>query len=452
MSKLPPNVTIGPAPARLELGEDGDDGHHDYDWSGHSERRSALSSVQAAEAFPESAVVDAPESLRGEKLFPCSGSPDSTQYREASKFRAMKDMTWDEARVALKRLLELLDRYRAKTNQYVAIAEFALTAINFLRESKAGFVGRRGEHAVKLRDELDVARRILRKHLRDQLQKAENNTAQLSRPLTERIDIHDSYDFADRMVRAFWTVVPTATKEWVPVVKATPEQTISALDYLRATLATWAPRRPVAVGILDRLLPSDETLPTAAEYAEAIHIADMLAFTTEKLATLYAGIIHSMPIYQLYPTVSESEAITLWWPWGRPAPLVDSAPPRPPKPRRQQLDPSIITASRPQDVVREVMEKTGMNRTTAQSLTASLRAKMRSDREWRAKKLLLEGLTKAEVAKRVGLSPSRISALFKGDESIAEEREYRRARDAQRVLDKATNAVLARHRSTLARR
>jgi hypothetical protein len=248
------------------------------------------------------------------------------------------------------------------------------------------------------------------------LQEAESNAAQLARPITLHGtgDMRGSHErFATEIVRAFWTVVPTPAAEWVRVVEATPDQAVAALDYLRATMATWDTRRPAAAGILDRLLTDDT--PTAAEYAEAIHIADMLVFTSTKLVTLYAGLMHSMPIYRLYPGISEPEAIALWWPWGRPAPLVDGPPPRPPKPRRQVLDPSLITATRPQDVVREVMQKTGINRTTAQSMTASMRKQMRWERRYQAERLLLdEGLTKAEVARRVGLSPSRISALFKG--------------------------------------
>jgi hypothetical protein len=150
----------------------------------------------------------------------------------------------------------------------------------------------------------------------------------------------------------------------------------------------------------------------SGKYANAIYIADMLAFTSAKLVALYAGIMHPMPIYRLYPATSEHEAITLWWPWGRPAPLVDRGPPRPPKPGKQVLDPIIIiTAERPEGVAREVMEKTGMNRTTAQRLTASIRGSMRADRRANAERLLRQGLSKAEVARAVLLSPSRISAM-----------------------------------------
>jgi hypothetical protein len=69
---------------------------------------------------------------------------------------------------------------------------------------------------------------------------------------------------------------------------------------------------------------------------------------------------------------------------------------------------------RPQDVVREVIERTGINRTTAQRMTAGLRSGMRADRRTKALALLRNGETRAEVARIVGLSPSRISAMFKG--------------------------------------
>jgi hypothetical protein len=423
MSELPFGFTIGPPVPELELDEDRSD--DSYDWRSSYGRRSALSDVQASKAFPKPVEVAAPEALRIEQMFACSGGLNSSRYQEANKFRAMREMGWEEARIALNRLLEPIRYARGNTSQYVALAEFALTAIGF-----TGFVGRRGEHAVKLREALGDAGNVLHQRLNTTLQAAANNAAQLARPITLHggFDMRGSERFATEIVCAFWTLAPTPAGEWVPVIEATPEQAAAALEYLRATLATWDARRPVAAGILDRLLGDDT--PTAAEYAEAVHIADMLVFTSTKLVTLYAGIMHSMPIYRLYPAISEPEAIALWWPWGRPAPLVDGVPPRAPKPRKQQLDPSIITAKRPQDVVREVMQKTGINRTTAQSMTAPLRAQMRSERQWRAERLLMEGLTKAEVARRVGLSPSRISALFKGERFS----DSRRAREILRTL------------------
>jgi hypothetical protein len=422
MSELPSFVTIAPPPAELQLGEDVD-GRFDWPRAG---QRSALSAVQASKAFPAPVEAGAAEALRTEKMFACSGSPDSSRYQEATKFRPMQGMGWEEARVALNRLVEPVQRDRGQSSQYVALAEFALTAIGF-----DGFDGRRGEHAVKLRDALGVAAGILHQRLNALLQEAERNVAQLSRPIT----LHgyrpgSDESFANAVVRAFWTVAPTPAGEWVRVVEATPEQVAAALDYLRATMATWDLRRPDSASILDRLRSGDP--PTAAEYAEAIHIADMLVFTSTKLVTLYAGLMHSMPVYRLYPYLSEAEAIALWWPWGRPAPLVDGAPPRPPQPRKRLLDPSLITATRPQDVVREVMQKTGINRTTAQSMTASLRAQMRRERQYQARRLLLDGLTKAEVARRVGLSPSRISALFKGEQFSG------------RAMDRSFAAVLGR--------
>jgi hypothetical protein len=155
-------------------------------------------------------------------------------------------------------------------------------------------------------------------------------------------------------------------------------------------------------------------LPTAAEYAEAIYIADTLKFTSSKLDMLYAGIMHSMPIYRMHPATSEREAMELWWPWGRAIPLVDGGPAREPRPQKAVLDPSIITAARPTDVVKEVMQKTGMNRITAQRLTANLRRDMRQKQREKAEAMLRKGETGAATAKAVGLSASRISAMFKG--------------------------------------
>jgi len=83
-------------------------------------------------------------------------------------------------------------------------------------------------------------------------------------------------------------------------------------------------------------------------------------------------------------------------------------------PPRYVLDPALITTARPQDVVKEVMAKTGVSRNTAQRLTATLRADMRHNREKQARRLVLdEGWTKSAVAREVGLSRRRVCALFR---------------------------------------
>jgi hypothetical protein len=341
----------------------------------------------------------------------------------------MPDMGWEEARIALNRLLEPVRYDGGKPHEYIALAEFTLTAAGF-----TGFVGRRGEHAVKLRDGLGYTIDKLRRRLDGTLQGAERNAELLARPITLHGDMRRGPEsVADSIVCAFWTVVPTNADDWVKIVEASPNQAMAALDYLRATLAEWDARRPVAADVLNRLGDDSQAPPTATEYAEAIHIADMLVFTSEKLLALYAGIMHTMPIYRIYPATPEHEAISLWWAWGRPAPLTDGRPPPPPKPRKQLLDPTIITATRPQDVVREVMEKTGINRTTAQRMTAAMRAKMRGDRQRKAAGLLRQGLTKAEVARMVGLSPSRISAMFKGPQCVATSAELTLAAISERL-------------------
>lgn len=415
MSDLPPGVTIAPPPPELKLNHDGDDYRYRWGKFGGTDE-TALSAVQAAKAFPEPSRVDPLEVLRSTHLFACSGAVDSRRYREANKLRALHEMEWEEARIALNRLVVPLPHGDGgKPTDFVALAAFALTAVGY-----QGFVGRRGDHAVKLRDELGTAIGRLKDRLENCLGEADRNAYHVAQPLSQHGkdmasigEARAMRGVADAIVRALWTVVPAAPDRWVRVAHATPDEVIAALDYLRSTLDTWDARRPEADGVAKRL-QNPSALPSAGDYANALHIAEMLAFVGEKLRSLYAGIMYSMPIYRLYPATSEPEAIALWWPWGRPAPLMDGAPPRPPRPRKQVLDPSLITATRPQDVVREVMEKTGINRTTAQRMTAALRREMRSQRKTEAQQLLWQGLSKAEVARRVGLSPSRISAMFQG--------------------------------------
>jgi len=140
----------------------------------------------------------------------------------------------------------------------------------------------------------------------------------------------------------------------------------------------------------------------------------------------------------MYPATTEHEAISLWWAWGPPAPLIDGPLSRP---RKRALDPAITTATRPQDVVREVMQKTGSNRTTAQRMTAAMRTQMRHDRQRAAETLLRQ--TKAEVARRVGLSPLRISAMFRGPRKKRRHRHHDRISQNRSFADNLPNGKIA---------
>lgn len=413
MSGYGPGVTVS-VPPELKLGGDDDDYRYRYPTWGSSRGDAELSAVQAANAFPEPIPVEPPQT----QLFACSGGVESTRYQEATKYRLLPDMAWEEARVALNRLVVPLPYGDGgKPGDYVALAAFALTA-----DGHQGFVGKKGDHAVKLRDELSRARGRLKSRLVFSLGKADRHAVALDRPLYKHGADMVSCG-GPPIVRALRTVVPVAPDRWVRVHEATGDEVLAALDCLRVTYDIWMERRPEAESVAQRLAVPDD-LPPASEYAEALHIAEMLVFVGEKLLSLYAGIMYSMLIYPHYPATPEAEAIALWWPWGRPVPLIDGAPPRPPRPRKQVLDPSLITVTRPQDVVREVMEKTGINRTTAQRMTAALRRGMRQQRENEAGRWLRQGLSKAEVARRVGLSPSRISALFPGKSSSPEDDRY----------------------------
>src|SRR6516162_7097653 len=156
MTDFPAFFEIAPPPPELRLRDDSDD----YGWRRYRDSdQDGLSAIQAAKAFPAAVEVDPPEALRA-AVFACSGGLDSSRYREATTFRAMPDMGWEEARVALNRLLAPVRHGAGKPRQYVALAEFVLTATGF-----TGFVGRRGEHAVKLREGLGDAIDKLRRHL-----------------------------------------------------------------------------------------------------------------------------------------------------------------------------------------------------------------------------------------------------------------------------------------------
>lgn len=417
---LPPGVVILPspfarAPERHSLW-DSRETDDDAEASNEKDRREAL----LAAAWPEPPAAGSPAELAG-KMFACSGAPESSRYQQATRYRDPPGMTWEEARACLNRLLLALSenwwrRAWASSGKLVALAEFALTVAPVAFAGTAAdagaapawtFVGRKGDHAAKLREELNnVTLLNLQARLHARLHDAEAAAQIAARPITAclRVTRWGTND-------ALQTVVPDGAR-WASLIALSPAGAIAALDHLRVTLAQWTARREFADGI-ERRLDSPGSV-TAAEYAEAIHIADLLEFASAKLASLYAGFMHSMPVYRLFPWLPEREAVDLWWPWGREAPLVARQPGRPGTVGKRTLDPSSITATQPHHVVREVIERTGMNRTTAQRLTAELRAKMRRDRLHEAVKLLACGATRADVARTVGLSPSRVSAMFKG--------------------------------------
>jgi DNA-binding ferritin-like protein len=359
----------------------------------------------SATQFPKSYETGPPEELIA-KLYGCSGSMDTTCYQEATKFRALGEMDWTEARLALNRLINSGQERRypgwepsLTRAEYIAVAEFALTASNF------NFAGKKGEAAPKFRNEVSAAIKYLAGHLSRRLSASAKSDEITAAPVTDLMSTHEKND-------ALRAMVPLPDGVFVMVRQATPEQALASLEYMRRRLADQAGQRAFAEQIAERLRQQEEV--TAQQYANALSTASVLEFVSAKLAMLYSGIAHSIPLYRLYPATPEREAIELWWPWGRAMPLVDGGPAKAPTPRKKVLDPSIITAKRPQDVVREVIERTGHNRTTAQRLTADMRAEMRREREAQALAMLRNGKTKAEVARTFGLSPSRVSAMFKG--------------------------------------
>jgi hypothetical protein len=212
MSELPPGVTIAPPPPELRLGDD----DHFEGWGTHY-RRPTLSAIQAAKAFPKPIEVDAPEALRTQKQFACSGGLDSTRYREATKFRAPVGMYWEEARIALNRLLVPVRYDGGKSPEYVALAEFVLSVVGF-----SGFVGLRGEHAVKLRDALGDAIVSLHRRLDGTLGEGGRQDTLLARPITLHGDMRGTPEsVANSIAGAFWTMVPTGD-DWVQIIEATP--------------------------------------------------------------------------------------------------------------------------------------------------------------------------------------------------------------------------------------
>ena len=222
---LPPGVTIAKPQPELKLGGEYDNRHHDY--LVYHDDRDRADILHDASAFPTHCVIGSPQEIMA-KLFACSGSLGSSRYREATKFRAIPDMGWEEARIALARLqtdVSGWDRaHRTTTEHYVALAEFALTVYGF-----QGFNGRRGEHAVKLRGELaHVIQVNLQHHLRMELHGSADTARVFDYPITNRLQGEGWRGNA-----VLWAKVPTSACQWVRIIEATPAQVIASLGYLR---------------------------------------------------------------------------------------------------------------------------------------------------------------------------------------------------------------------------
>ena len=173
-ASLPPHITVAPPPPELELERDDDRDFYrrpDYRHRGYDEvdPRPLISTT-----WPVRIEASTPEALLA-KQWACSGSPDSTRYQEATRFRDMSSMTWEEARAAFNRL------FVARPSNDVALAEFVLTGATF-----EPFMGRKGEHAPMLRTNMHSAiKGILQRGLSHALETADTN-ATVTRPADRR--------------------------------------------------------------------------------------------------------------------------------------------------------------------------------------------------------------------------------------------------------------------------
>jgi hypothetical protein len=201
---LPPGVTIDPPPAHLRPREHDPLDHWWHVASANDVDDDFSPDLAGAKAFPPLIETGAPDALRTTKLFPCSGGVDSSRYMEPTRYRAIPDMTWPEARVALNRLAVEIKGYSTAAD-YVALAEFTLTVHGFTR-----FQGARSEHAVKLRIELQDAIRHLWGWLSRKLNGAADHAHTIRRPVTNRLQ-GDGW----RGNAVLWAMVPVANDQWV---------------------------------------------------------------------------------------------------------------------------------------------------------------------------------------------------------------------------------------------
>jgi len=234
--------------------------------------------------LPERCATGTPQQLTA-KLYACSGGLDSTRYMEAPKLRDMPSMEWEEARVALNRLVVDLkigvhsryryrSSYKAANSDLVALAEFALTARSF------DFKGKKGEHAPKFRKErVDAVTLRLHPPLSARLQDATHDRQITARPIVQTMQ--GRWQPNDALLHAR---VPLPDGGNVKIIEATPEQAMASLGFVRHWLADREMRRAFADDVAQWLLTDSEV--TAADYAEALFIADGLKFMYGKLAAL----------------------------------------------------------------------------------------------------------------------------------------------------------------------
>jgi hypothetical protein len=175
-------------------------------------------------AFPERLTTGTPQELTA-KLYGCSGSLDTTRYKEVAKLRDMAAMDWADARVALSRLVaEVREDYsyrrrrrEASTRDLIALAEFALTARGF------DFLGKKGENAPKFRKELaDAVGLFLHPPLNERLTASTNTAKITAKPVTETMS--DGWEPND----ALQAKVPISDGVYARIINSTPEQAFLA--------------------------------------------------------------------------------------------------------------------------------------------------------------------------------------------------------------------------------
>ena len=232
-------------------------------------------------ALPEKCATGTPQELT-DKLYGCSGSLSSAQYKEATKLRDMPGMDWADARIALSRLVADVRKdnshrwsRRARTSDLISLAEFALTARGF------EFLGKKGENAPRFRKELaDAVRLFLHPPLNKRLAASAKNAQMTARPITETMK--DGWQPND----ALWAKVPLPDGGYVRISEAMPVQAFHSLEFLRRWLAEKERRRAFADDVAARICEPCVTAEeyaraagrvTAEEYAEAMFIAEGLA-------------------------------------------------------------------------------------------------------------------------------------------------------------------------------